>query len=66
MALIIISALVQLGYSPIPFKMILAVSASTAFLTPSETTTDMMIRNRGIIPLNILLKLERDYCYSSL
>lgn len=47
MAPIIIAAAVQLGYSPIPFMMILAVSASTAFLTPFGTTTNMMVMNAG-------------------
>ena len=47
MAPIIIVAAVQLGYSPIPFMMILAVSASTAFLTPFGTTTNMMVMNAG-------------------
>ena len=47
MAPIIISAALELGYSPIPFMMILAVSASTAFLTPFGTTTNMMVMNAG-------------------
>ncbi len=47
MAPIIITASIQLGYSPIPFMMILAVSASTAFLTPFGTTTNMMVMNAG-------------------
>lgn len=47
MAPIVITAVLQLGYSPIPFMMILAVSASTAFLTPFGTTTNMMVMNAG-------------------
>jgi di/tricarboxylate transporter len=47
MAPIIISAALELGYSPIPFMMVLAVSASTAFLTPFGTTTNMMVMNAG-------------------
>lgn len=47
MAPIIIVAAIQLGYSPMPFMMILAVSASTAFLTPFGTTTNMMVMNAG-------------------
>lgn len=47
MAPIIITAAIQLGYSPLPFMMILAVSASTAFLTPFGTTTNMMVMNAG-------------------
>lgn len=47
MAPIVITASIQLGYSPIPFMMILAVSASTAFLTPFGTTTNMMVMNAG-------------------
>lgn len=47
MAPIVIAAAMQLGYSPIPFMMILAVSASTAFLTPFGTTTNMMVMNAG-------------------
>lgn len=47
MAPIVIAAAMQLGYSPVPFMMILAVSASTAFLTPFGTTTNMMVMNAG-------------------
>ena len=47
MAPIVITAALQLGYSPIPFMMVLAVSASTAFLTPFGTTTNMMVMNAG-------------------
>lgn len=47
MAPIVLSASLQLGYSPLPFMMALAVSASTAFLTPFGTPTNTMVMNAG-------------------
>ncbi|WP_298883180.1 SLC13 family permease [uncultured Polaribacter sp.] len=47
MAPIVLVASLQLGYSPQPFMMALAVSASTAFLTPFGTPTNTMVMNAG-------------------
>ncbi|WP_147677148.1 SLC13 family permease [Algibacter pacificus] len=47
MAPIVLAASLELGYSPYPFMMILAVSASTAFLTPFGTPTNTMVMNAG-------------------
>ena len=57
MAPIIINASLQLGYDPAPFMMILAVSASTAFLTPFGTTTNMMVMNAGNYSFKDYLKV---------
>ena len=57
MAPIIINAALQLGYHPAPFMMILAVSASTAFLTPFGTTTNMMVMNAGNYGFKDYLKI---------
>ena len=45
MAPIVLVASLELGYSPHPFMMALAVSASTAFLTPFGTPTNTMVMN---------------------
>ena len=47
MAPIVLVASIELGYSPLPFMMALAVSASTAFLTPFGTPTNTMVMNAG-------------------
>ena len=47
MAPIVLVASLELGYSPQPFMMALAVSASTAFLTPFGTPTNTMVMNAG-------------------
>ncbi|MGJ8744240.1 SLC13 family permease [Polaribacter sp.] len=47
MAPIVLVASLELGYSPLPFMMALAVSASTAFLTPFGTPTNTMVMNAG-------------------
>jgi di/tricarboxylate transporter len=47
MAPIVLAASLQLGYAPHPFMMALAVSASTAFLTPFGTPTNTMVMNAG-------------------
>ena len=47
MAPIVLAASMELGYSPYPFMMVLAVSASTAFLTPFGTPTNTMVMNAG-------------------
>lgn len=47
MAPIVLAASLELGYSPYPFMMVLAVSASTAFLTPFGTPTNTMVMNAG-------------------
>jgi di/tricarboxylate transporter len=40
---IVLQAALGLGFSPYPLLMIVAVSASTAFLTPIGTTTNLMV-----------------------
>lgn len=47
MAPIVIQAAASLGISPAPLLMTVAVSASTAFLTPIGTTTNLMVMNSG-------------------
>jgi len=44
---IVIQAAVGLGVSPHPLLMIVAVAASTAFLTPIGTTTNILVFNPG-------------------
>lgn len=44
---IVIQAAVSLGVSPHPLLMIVAVSASTAFLTPIGTTTNILVYSPG-------------------
>jgi len=44
---IVIQAAVELGVSPHPLLMIVAVAASTAFLTPIGTTTNIMVFSPG-------------------
>ena len=44
---IVIHAAINLGVSPHPLLMIVAVSASTAFLTPIGTTTNILIYSPG-------------------
>ena len=44
---IVLVASLELEYSPQPFMMALAVSASTAFLTPFGTPTNTMVMNAG-------------------
>jgi len=44
---IVIQAAVDLGVSPHPLLMIVAVSASTAFLTPIGTTTNILVFSPG-------------------
>jgi len=44
---IVIQASVNLGVSPYPLLMIVAVAASTAFLTPIGTTTNIMVFSPG-------------------
>ncbi|NHF59753.1 SLC13 family permease [Flavobacteriaceae bacterium TP-CH-4] len=47
MAPIAFMAAVSLGVSPKPFMMVVAISASTAFLTPVGTTTNAMVMGAG-------------------
>lgn len=47
MAPIVIQAAVGLGVSPHPLLMIVAVAASTAFLTPIGTTTNILVYSPG-------------------
>jgi di/tricarboxylate transporter len=47
MAPIAFMAAVSLGVSPKPFMMVVAISASTAFLTPVGTTTNAMVIGSG-------------------
>jgi len=44
---IVIQASIDLGVSPYPLLMIVAVAASTAFLTPIGTTTNIMVFSPG-------------------
>jgi di/tricarboxylate transporter len=44
---IVLRAAVELELSPYPLLMIVAVSASTAFLTPIGTTTNLMVMTPG-------------------
>jgi di/tricarboxylate transporter len=44
---IVLQAATDLGVSPYPLLMIVAVSASTAFLTPIGTTTNLMVTTPG-------------------
>jgi di/tricarboxylate transporter len=44
---IVMQAAIDLGVSPHPLLMIVAVSASTAFLTPIGTTTNIMVYSAG-------------------
>jgi len=44
---IVIQAAIELGVSPHPLLMIVAVSASTAFLTPIGTTTNILVFSPG-------------------
>jgi di/tricarboxylate transporter len=44
---IVMSAAIDLGVSPHPLLMIVAVSASTAFLTPIGTTTNILVYSPG-------------------
>ena len=47
MAPIVIQAAATLGVSPAPLLMAVAVSSSTAFLTPIGTTTNLMVMSSG-------------------
>ena len=47
MAPIVMIAANSLNYSPIPFLVVVAVSASTAFLSPVGTTTNAMVMTAG-------------------
>ncbi|NNE78509.1 MAG: SLC13 family permease, partial [Pricia sp.] len=47
MAPIAITAAVSMGVSPAPFMIVVAISASTAFLTPVGTTTNAMVLGAG-------------------
>lgn len=47
LAPIVLRAALELGSSPYPFLMVVAVSASTAFLTPFGTTTNLMVMSPG-------------------
>ena len=47
MAPIALMAATSLGVSPKPFMITVAISASTAFLTPVGTTTNAMVMTSG-------------------
>ncbi len=44
---VVVKAAVDLGVSPYPLLMVVAVSASTAFLTPIGTTTNLLVFSPG-------------------
>jgi di/tricarboxylate transporter len=44
---IVVKASIELGISPYPMLMVVAVSASTAFLTPIGTTTNLLVYSPG-------------------
>ena len=57
MAPIAVTAATQLGVSPEPFLMMVAISASTAFLTPVGTTTNAMVLAAGRYTFTDYLKV---------
>lgn len=63
MAPIAILAATSLNLSPEPFMIIVAISASTAFLTPIGTTTNAMVMTAGGYKFMNYLKLEHHYYY---
>ncbi len=54
---IVLQAALSLGVSPYPLLMIVAVSASTAFLTPIGTTTNLMVMSPGSYRFNDYIKV---------
>ena len=54
---IVLQAAVVSGLSPYPFMMTVAVSASTAFLTPIGTTTNLMVMTPGGYNFNDYIKV---------
>jgi di/tricarboxylate transporter len=44
---IVLRTALELGLSPYPLLMTVAISASTAFLTPIGTTTNLMVMSPG-------------------
>jgi di/tricarboxylate transporter len=54
---IVLQAANDLGVSPYPMMMIVAISASTAFLTPIGTTTNLMVSAPGSYSFNDFIKL---------
>ena len=54
---IVLRAALDLGVSPYPLLMTVAVSASTAFLTPIGTTTNLMVMTPGDYRFNDYIKV---------
>ena len=54
---IVLQAATDLGVSPYPLLMIVAVSASTAFLTPIGTTTNLMVTTPGEYNFNDFVRV---------
>lgn len=54
---IVLQAANDLGVSPYPMMMIVAISASTAFLTPIGTTTNLMVSAPGSYSFDDFIKL---------
>lgn len=54
---IVLQSASELGVSPYPMMMIVAVSASTAFLTPIGTTTNLMVSAPGAYSFEDFVKI---------
>jgi len=54
---IVLQSAIDLGVSPYPLLMIVAVSASTAFLTPIGTTTNLMVTTPGEYNFNDFVRV---------
>lgn len=54
---IVLQASSELGLSPYPMMMVVAISASTAFLTPIGTTTNLMVSAPGAYSFEDFIKI---------
>lgn len=54
---IVLQAASELGLSPYPMMMVVAISASTAFLTPIGTTTNLMVSAPGAYSFEDFIKI---------
>ena len=54
---IVLQVALDLGVSPYPLLMIVAVSASTAFLTPIGTSTNLLVATQGDYNFNDFIKV---------